>query len=38
MDAKKLKKLKAMGGAVTTVQDFLGLSTITTLVPPKEAV
>lgn len=26
MDAKKLKKLKAMGGAVTTVQDFLGLT------------
>ena len=26
MDAKKLKKLKAMGGKVTTVQDFLDLS------------
>ena len=26
MDAKKLKRLKAMGGKVTTVQDFLELS------------
>lgn len=26
MNAKKLKKLRAMGGAVTTVQDFLGLT------------
>lgn len=26
MDAKKLKKLKAMGGKVTTVQNFLDLS------------
>ena len=26
MDAKKLKKLKAMGGKVTSVQDFLDLS------------
>ena len=26
MDAKKLKRLKAMGGEVTTVQRFLGLT------------
>jgi len=26
MDAKKTRKLKQMGGRVTTVQDFLGLS------------
>ena len=26
MDSKKLKKLKAMGGRVSTVQDFLDLS------------
>jgi predicted XRE-type DNA-binding protein len=26
MDSKKLKKLKAMGGRVTTAQKFLGLS------------
>lgn len=26
MDAKKLKRLKVMGGRVTTVQEFLGLT------------
>jgi DNA-binding XRE family transcriptional regulator len=26
MDAKKLKKLKAMGGKIASVQDFLGLT------------
>ena len=26
MDAKKIKKLKKLGGRVTTVRDFLGLS------------